>query len=76
MNGSRSSAQRAYGNPRVLKLPISISTSPRNPYGDVIGDDGLLLYRCQGSAARSYDNELLRRAMHEGAPLIYFQGIR
>jgi putative restriction endonuclease len=61
--------------PRVFELPVSISTSPRNPYGDVIGDDGLLLYRYQGSASRSYDNDLLRRSMHEAAPLIYFHGI-
>jgi putative restriction endonuclease len=67
--------QAGIWKPKVLDLPISISTSPRNPYGDVIGDDGLLLYRYQGSASRSYDNDLLRRAMHEAAPLIYFHGI-
>jgi putative restriction endonuclease len=61
--------------PRVLDLPISIATSPRNPYGDVIGDDGLLLYRYQGSSARPYDNELLRQAMHGALPLIYFHGL-
>jgi hypothetical protein len=44
--------------PRALDLPISISTSPRNPYGDTTGDDGLLRYRYQGSSARSYDNVL------------------
>lgn len=67
--------QAGIWKPRVLALPISVTTSPRNPYGDVIGDDGLLLYRYQGSASRSYDNDLLRRAMHEAAPLIYFHGM-
>ena len=61
--------------PQVLEVPISITTSPRDPYGDVIGDDGLLSYRYQGSAARSYDNDGLRRAMHEARPLIYFRGL-
>ena len=61
--------------PQVLDVPISITTSPKNPYGDSIGDDGLLSYRYQGSAARSYDNDGLRRAMHEGRPLIYFHGL-
>jgi putative restriction endonuclease len=61
--------------PRALALPISITTSPKNPYGDSIGDDGLLQYRYQGSAARAYDNVLLRRAMAEARPLVYFQGL-
>ena len=61
--------------PQVLDTPISITTSPRDPYGDTIGDDGLLSYRYQGSPARSYDNDGLRRAMHEARPLIYFRGL-
>jgi putative restriction endonuclease len=61
--------------PRALDLPISISTSPRNPYGDTTGDGGLLRYRYQGSSARSYDNVLLRRVMAESRPLIYFHGV-
>lgn len=60
--------------PQVLDIPISITTSPSNPYGDSTGDDGLLSYRYQGSPARSYDNDGLRRAMHEARPLIYFRG--
>jgi hypothetical protein len=56
---------------RVLDVPISITTSPSNPYGGVAGDDGLLRYRYQASASRSYDNDGLRRAMQEAKPLIY-----
>jgi putative restriction endonuclease len=67
--------QAGIWKPKLLELPISIATSPRNPYNDVIADDGMLLYRYQGSAARSYDNDLLRRAMLEAIPLIYFHGI-
>lgn len=61
--------------PRRLEAPISIATSPKNPYGDSIGEDGLLEYRYQASAARGYDNEGLRRAMREALPLIYFHGL-
>jgi putative restriction endonuclease len=61
--------------PRALDLPISISTSPKNPYGDTMGDDGLLRYRYQGSSARSYDNAQLRRVMAESRPLVYFHGL-
>jgi putative restriction endonuclease len=61
--------------PKVLEIPISITTSPRNPYGDTIGDDGLLRYRYQGNAARSYDNDGLREAMRLAKPLIYFHGL-
>jgi len=61
--------------PQILDTPISITTSPKNPYGDIIGDDGLLSYRYQASAARAYDNVGLRRAMVEAKPLIYFHGL-
>lgn len=61
--------------PQVLDIPISITTSPSNPYDDTMGDDGLLSYRYQGSVARSYDNNGLRRAMQEARPLIYFHGL-
>lgn len=62
--------------PKCLDIPISITTSPTNPYGDTIdGADGLLRYRYQSSAARQYDNEGLRRAMAEARPLIYFHGV-
>ena len=61
--------------PQALEVPISITTSPKNPYGDSIGSDGLLEYRHQGSAARSYDNDGLRRATREARPVIYFHGL-
>jgi hypothetical protein len=40
-----------------------------------MGDDGLLRYRYQGSSPRASDNVLLRRAMTEAQPLIYFHGL-
>lgn len=61
--------------PQAIDAPISITTSPTNPYGDTMGPDDLLSYRYQGSPGRSYDNDGLRRAMHEGRPLIYFHGL-
>ena len=61
--------------PQALSEPISITTSHRDPYGDELGPDGFLSYRYQGSEARAYDNEGLRRAMNLGLPLIYFEGL-
>lgn len=77
VNGQRVPLIGAAGiwKPRVLDIPISIATSPRNPYGDAFGEDDLLSYRYQSSAARAYDNEGLRRAMSESRPLIYFHGL-
>ena len=61
--------------PQALSEPISIMTSHRDPYGDELGPDGFLSYRYQGSEARAYDNEGLRRAMNLGLPLVYFEGL-
>jgi putative restriction endonuclease len=61
--------------PQALTEPISITTSHRDPYGDELGPDGFLSYRYQGSEARAYDNEGLRRAMNLGLPLVYFEGV-
>ena len=61
--------------PQALSEPISIMTSHRDPYGDELGPDGFLSYRYQGSEARVYYNEGLRRAMNLGLPLVYFEGL-
>jgi putative restriction endonuclease len=64
--------------PARLSAPISITTSPSDPYGDVVGDDGLLRYHYFGGPGdeRSHFNEGLRRALHQGLPLVYFRGVR
>ena len=66
---------RGIWKPAVLDIPISITTSHRDPYGDVLGDDGFVQYRYFGTDPSHPDNAGLRRAMHEGRPLIYFRGL-
>lgn len=66
---------RGIWKPALLDVPISIATSHRDPYGDVIGDDGFLQYRYFGTDAGHPDNAGLRRAMNEGRALIYFLGV-
>jgi putative restriction endonuclease len=41
--------QRGIWKPRALELPISITTSWKDPYGDLVGEDGLLQYRYFGT---------------------------
>lgn len=64
--------------PAVLGLPISITTSPRDPYGDIVNDEGLLEYRYfwkRPGHEQHPDNEGLRAACRQGVPLIYFRGV-
>jgi putative restriction endonuclease len=67
--------QRGIWKPAAMELPISIATSPNDPYGDRLGDDGYLSYRYYGSDPRHPDNVGLRRLMTDAVPLIYFHGI-
>ncbi len=58
--------------PRILDIPLSITTIPSGPYDDGYSDNGMLLYRYRGVDPQHRDNVGLRRAMHERIPLIYF----
>ncbi len=60
--------------PAGWSVPLSIATSPDNPYGDEWGYAGLL-YRYRGDDPRHRDNTGLRRAMASATPLVYFHGI-
>lgn len=66
---------RGIWKPAALDIPISITTSHRDPYGDVLNADGFLDYRYFGSDPTHPDNAGLRRAMKEGRALVYFRGI-
>jgi putative restriction endonuclease len=66
---------RGIWKPQCLDLPISLRTSPQNPYGDVTGDDGLLHYRYYGTDIDHADNTGLRSCYRSGLPLIYFAGV-
>ncbi len=60
--------------PSILDLPLTITTSPRNPYGDLVQDD-YLVYRYFQTNPNHRDNNGLREAMEARLPLIYFHGI-
>lgn len=66
---------RGIWKPSVLDLPISLTTSHRDPYGDEAGADGLLHYRYFGQDPTHRDNEGLRLCLTEGRPLVYFRGV-
>ena len=66
--------------PKVLDLPISIRTTYRppgapRPYEDELDDNGFLRYRYRGTDPQHRDNVLLRKAMEQGVPLIYLEGV-
>lgn len=61
--------------PRVLDLPLSITTAPEGPYDDAFSTDGLLLYKYRGKDPRHRDNVGLRELRRLGRPLIYLHGI-
>lgn len=61
--------------PKVMDLPLSITTSPNSPYDDSFNKDGLLVYRYRGNNPKNWDNVALRKAYKEKKPLIYFHGI-
>lgn len=61
--------------PRIMQLPLSITTSPKGPYDDSFGDDGLLVYRYRGVDRMHPDNVGLRHAYKQNQPLIYLHGV-
>jgi putative restriction endonuclease len=66
---------RGIWKPQCLDLPISIRTSPANPYGDTTGADGLLRYKYFQDNPNHPDNVGLRKCFQSGVPLIYFEGL-
>ena len=61
--------------PRLLEIPLSITTAPNGPYDDSFSEDGLLRYRYRGTDVQHRDNVGLREAMRLGKPLIYLHGV-
>lgn len=62
--------------PRLLELPLSITTSPNSPYSDATDEDGNCLYSYRGTDLNHRDNVGLREAMKRKVPLVYFIGLR
>ena len=61
--------------PKVMELPLSITTSPDSPYDDNFTQDGYLRYRYRGTDPSHRDNVGLREAMRLKLPLIYLHGV-
>jgi len=76
-NGQRITliGQRGIWRAKGWPLPISVTTSWNDPYGDEPGDDGFLRYRYFGTDPFHADNVGLRRLMEQGRPLLYFRGV-
>jgi putative restriction endonuclease len=66
---------RGIWKPAAMELPVSITTSWTDPYGDATGDDGLLQYRYFQTDPEHQDNAGLRRCFLEGRPLVYFRAV-
>lgn len=59
--------------PKIMDIPLSITTIPSGPYDDGYSKDGrLLLYRYRGENPKHPDNVGLREAMIRRLPLVYF----
>ena len=61
--------------PKLLDLPLSITTAPKGPYEDSFNSEGFLLYKYRGTDQQQGDNVRLRKAMEKAVPLVYFHGI-
>jgi putative restriction endonuclease len=61
--------------PRMMSLPISITTTSNGPYSDSFTKDGFLNYRYRGTDPSHSSNVGLRQLMREKKPLIYFHSV-
>jgi len=61
--------------PRLMDLPLTITTTPNSPYQDQYSEDGFLLYKYRGTDPSHPDNVGLRKVMEQEKPLVYFHGI-
>lgn len=61
--------------PKIMDLPLSITTTPESPYEDSFSHDGYLLYKYRGTDPAHRDNVGLREVFHQKKPLVYFHGI-
>lgn len=60
--------------PRIMDLPLSITTAPDSPYDDEFNKE-ILHYRYRGDDPQHRDNIGLRRVMSDNRPLVYFFGL-
>ena len=68
---------RGIRNPGTFESTLSIMTSFKSPYADVLDTAAFAKYDYQrGKNGDRGDNKKLRRALEEQAPLIYFEAVR
>ena len=68
-------SQQGIFKPRILGLPLSITTSPNSPYDDSWDSGRWLRYKYRGTDPYHRDNVGLREVMRLGLPLVYFHGL-
>ena len=75
-NGSRIPLVSPQGifKPRILDLPLTITTVPNGPYQDQYTSE-LLIYKYRGTDPNHTDNRGLRELFRLQIPLVYFFGI-
>ncbi len=61
--------------PKILDLPISITTISNGPYDDSFNEKGLLKYKYRGTDPNHPNNAGLCNLMNQKIPLIYFHQI-
>ncbi|MCI0445879.1 HNH endonuclease [bacterium] len=61
--------------PRILELPLSITTAPKGPYEDSYSSDGFVNYKYRGTDPNHKNNVGLRKLIEAKRPLVYFHGI-
>jgi putative restriction endonuclease len=61
--------------PRVMDIPLSITTPINGPYKDDLNPKGLMEYKYRGEDPNHRDNVGLREAMKQQIPLIYFYAL-
>jgi putative restriction endonuclease len=63
--------------PKILELPLSITTTVEGPYDDnYLEKDGFLHYRYRGEDPNHRDNVGLRRVFERNLPLVYLHGLQ
>ena len=61
--------------PKILDLPLSITTAPKGPYDDSFDEDNLLIYKYRGTDPYHRDNVGLRTIFQQKKPLVYLHGV-
>lgn len=61
--------------PRLMDLPLTITTTSQGKYDDSFDPEGYLIYSYRGTDPTHRDNVGLRKCMEKSIPLIYFHSI-